>query len=301
MQQNQARFSGLFDDNDSLMTDRYAVVGNPIDHSKSPIIHAEFAKQTGQDMSYKAILVPLDNFAKDVNAFFARGGRGMNVTLPFKLQAFELAAEKSPRALDAGAVNTLKFSGGTIFGDNTDGVGLTRDITQNLGIPIRGKRVLLIGAGGAARGVIYPILLGDPQSVTLVNRTFSTAEKLVSRYFEFSFFKPINLAALQFNRLAGKSYDIVINATSSSVNDEKLPLPSGIFAKGSLAYEMMYGKGVTPFLNFAREEGAAKTSVGLGMLVEQAAEAFYLWRGVRPDTQPVIAKLKNLARFCRKV
>lgn len=276
------------------MTDRYAVAGNPIAHSKSPIIHTEFAKQTGQGMSYKAILVPLDRFAKDVNAFIAHGGKGMSVTLPFKLQAFALATEKSARALDAGAVNTLKFCDGSIYGDNTDGVGLARDITQNLGIDLRGKRVLLIGAGGAARGVIYPLLLEAPQSLTLVNRTFATAEKLIARYFQISFFKPINLAALQFNQLIGKSYDIVINATSSSVNDEKLPLPKGIFAKGSLAYEMMYGKGVTPFLHFAREEGAAKTSDGLGMLVEQAAEAFHLWRGVRPDTKPIFVKLKKL-------
>ena len=276
------------------MTDRYAVVGNPIAHSKSPVIHTEFAKQTGEDMSYKAMLVPVDKFVKEVNGFFAHGGRGMSVTLPFKLQAFDLATERSARALDAGAVNMLRYSGGIIFGDNTDGVGLVRDITQNLGVAIRGKRVLILGAGGAARGVIYPVLMENPQSLTLVNRTFETAEKLIARYFQISFFKPINFAALRFEQLIGKSFDIVINATSSSVNDEKLPLPKGIFAKGALAYEMMYGKGVTPYLHFAREEGVAKTADGLGMLVEQAAEAFHLWRDVRPVTQPVYTKLRNL-------
>ena len=276
------------------MTDRYVVVGNPIAHSKSPLIHAEFARQTDQDMSYKALLVSVDRFAKDVQSFFAHGGRGMNVTLPFKLLAFDLATEKSARAMDAGAVNTLKYTGGVIFGDNTDGVGLTRDITQNLGVAMRGKRVLMLGAGGAARGVIYPILMEDPQSLTVVNRTFESAEKLIARYFQISFFRPINLAALRFEQLIGKQFDIIINATSSSVNDEKLPLPKGLFARGSLGYEMMYGKGVTPFLHFAREDGAAKVSDGLGMLVEQAAEAFQLWRDVRPDTKPVHAKLRNL-------
>ena len=275
------------------MTDRYAVIGNPIAHSKSPLIHAEFAKQTGQDMSYEALLAPVDGFANEVTAFRNQGGRGMNVTLPFKLDAFELATEKSPRALDAGAVNMLKFSADSIFGDNTDGVGLTRDITQNLGISIRDKRVLLIGAGGAARGVIYPLLQEGPLSLALANRSFDKARELISRYFQISFFKRTHLAALPFADLAGESFDIVINASSASVTDQALPLPANLFARGSLAYEMMYGKGRTPFLKFAREDGAAKACDGLGMLVEQAAESFYLWRGVRPDTQFVLNRLKN--------
>ena len=276
------------------MTDRYAVIGNPIAHSKSPLIHAEFAKQTGQDMSYEALLAPLDGFAGEASAFRKQGGRGMNVTLPFKLKAFELATEKSPRALDAQAVNMLKFSANSVFGDNTDGVGLTRDITQNLGTSIRDKRVLLIGAGGAARGVIYPLLQEGPLALTIVNRTFEKARELIMRYFQIASFKGIHLAALPFADLAGHSFDIVINASSASVTDEALPLPAHLFARGSLAYEMMYGKGRTPFLKFARDDGAGKTCDGLGMLVEQAAESFYLWRGVRPDTQFVLNKLKTI-------
>lgn len=207
------------------MTDRYAIIGNPVGHSKSPLIHAEFAKQTGQDMDYIALLAPLDGFAEQVRAFRAQGGCGMNVTLPFKLEAFELATEKSPRALDARAVNLLKFCANSAFGDNTDGVGLTRDITQNLGISIRDKRVLLIGAGGAARGVIYPLLLESPLGLTIVNRTFEKARELIMRYLQISFFKRTHLAALAFADLAGHSFDIVINASSASVTNEALPLP----------------------------------------------------------------------------
>lgn len=275
------------------MTDRYAVIGNPISHSKSPLIQAEFAKQMGHDMSYEALLAPVDGFVEAVTAFRNQGGRGMNVTLPFKLKAFELATEKSSRALDAGAVNMLKFSADSVFGDNTDGVGLTRDITQNLGIAIRDKRVLLIGAGGAARGVIYPVLQEGPLSLAIANRTFDKAKDLITRYFQISFFKRTHLAALTFAELAGQSFDIVINASSASLTGDTLPLPADLFARGSLAYEMMYGKGKTPFLKFAREDGAAKACDGLGMLVEQAAESFYLWRGVRPETQFVLNKLKN--------
>lgn len=275
------------------MTDRYAVVGNPIGHSKSPLIHAEFAKQTGQDMSYQALLAPLDRFIDVVNSFRKQGGRGMNVTLPFKLAAFELATEKSSRALDAGAVNMLKFSGDSIFGDNTDGAGLICDITRNLGIAVLNKRVLLIGAGGAARGVMYPLLQQGPASLTITNRTFDKARKLIMRYLQISFFKRTQLAALPLADLVGHSFDIVINASSASVMGEALPLPTHLFARGSLAYEMMYGKGRTPFLKFARDDGAAKICDGLGMLVEQAAESFYLWRGVRPNTQFVLNKLKN--------
>lgn len=275
------------------MTDRYAVIGNPIAHSRSPLIHAEFAKQTGQDMRYEALLAPLDGFTDTVNAFRKQGGRGMNVTLPFKLQAFALATEKSPRALDAEAVNVFKFSSDSIFGDNTDGVGLTRDITQNLGISIRDKRILLIGAGGAARGVIFPLLQEGPAGLTIANRTIEKARQLITRYLQVSFFKRTHLAASAFAELVGHSFDIVINASSASISGATLPLPMDIFARGSLGYEMMYGKEGTPFLKFARNDGAAKTCDGLGMLVEQAAESFFLWRGIRPDTRFVLNKLKN--------
>ena len=275
------------------MIDRYAVIGNPIAHSKSPAIHAEFAKQTKQDMHYNTILAPLDGFVQEVKYFVKHGGRGLNVTLPFKLEAFQLAMEKSPRALDAGAINTLKFVGDSIVGDNTDGVGLVRDITQNLAIAIRGKRVLLVGAGGAARGVIYPLLQEEPKSLIIVNRTVEKATRLVGRYLEISFFKRIHLAAVDFSELKGQAFDLVINASSASMTGESLPLPRDIFASRSLAYEMVYGKGRTPFMQLARDDGAGKVADGLGMLVEQAAESFFIWRGVRPDTQPVFTKLKN--------
>jgi shikimate dehydrogenase len=247
------------------MIDRYAVIGHPISHSKSPIIHAEFAKQTGQDMMYNTILAPLHGFVDEVKIFIKQGGRGLNVTLPFKLEAYQLATEKSPRALDAGAINTLKFVGDSIVGDNTDGVGLVRDITQNQAFAIRGKRVLLIGAGGAARGVIYPLLQEEPQSLTIANRTPAKASALISRYFEISFFKRTHLAAVTFTELAGQTFDLVINASSASVKGESLPLPPDLFARGSLAYEMMYGKGRTPFMQFAREDGAGKVADGFGM------------------------------------
>ena len=276
------------------MIDRYAVIGNPIAHSKSPLIHAEFAKQTGQEILYKTLLAPLDGFVDEVKTFIKAGGRGLNVTLPFKLEAFDFATAKSPRALDAGAINTLKFAGNMIVGDNTDGVGLVRDITQNLGIAIRDKRVLLIGAGGAARGVMFPLLQEEPRSLTIVNRTPEKATQLISRYFQISFFKHTELAAVTFAELKGHAFDIVINATAASVKNETLPLPIDLFARGSLAYEMMYGKGRTPFMQFAREDGAGKVADGLGMLVEQAAESFFIWRGVRPDTAPVFSKLKNI-------
>jgi shikimate dehydrogenase len=275
------------------MIDRYAVIGNPISHSKSPFIHTEFAKQTGQDLHYGTLLAPLDGFVAEVQAFIKKGGRGLNVTLPFKLEAFDLATEKSPRALDAGAINTLKFVDTSIIGDNTDGVGLVRDIAQNLAFPIRGKRVLLIGAGGAARGVIYPLLQEEPQSLTIANRTIATAATLVSRYFEISYFKRTQLSAVSFAELKGLQFDLIINASSASVKGESLPLPGDIFARGSLAYEMMYGKGRTPFMQFARDDGAGKVADGMGMLIEQAAESFLIWRGVRPDTRTVFTKLKN--------
>ena len=275
------------------MIDRYAVIGNPISHSKSPFIHAEFAKQTKQELHYGTILAPLDGFIEQVNAFVKLGGRGLNVTLPFKMEAFELATDKSPRALDAGAVNTLKFVGNSITGDNSDGIGLVRDITENLGFAIRGKRVLVIGSGGAARGVIYPLLQEVPLSFTLVNRSPEKAAGLIARYFEVSFFKPIQLATVTFSELKGQSFDLIINATAASVSEESLPLPNDIFARGSLAYEMMYGKGRTPFMTFAKQDGAGKIADGIGMLVEQAAESFYIWRGIRPLTQPVLTKLKN--------
>lgn len=267
------------------MSDRYAVVGNPIGHSLSPRIHALFAAQCGQDMRYEALLAPLDGFATTVREFMAAGGRGLNVTVPFKEEAFRLSARLSERARAAGAVNTLSFAAGDILGDNTDGAGLVRDITANLGWPIAGRRVLLLGAGGAARGVILPLLGEAPAALTVANRTAVKAEQLAAA---FPGIRGCGLADL-----AGQSFDLVINATSAGLSETELPLPQGLFAPGCLAYEMVYGK-QTPFLRRAAVAGA-RTADGLGMLVEQAAEAFRIWRGLLPDTAPVLAALRQPA------
>ena len=269
------------------MTDHYAVFGNPIGHSKSPIIQTAFARQTGQDMSYKSILAPLDGFDDAVDAFIASGGRGANVTVPFKQEAFQLVTRLTPRAELAGAANTLIFEGDQIIGDNTDGVGLLRDITINLGYPVAGKRVLLLGAGGASRGVVGPLLDAGITALTIANRTVSRA-KLVAEHF--AHLGPVT--GCGYDELAGQSFDIVINATSASLSGSMPALPVGIFAPGSLAYKMMYGMGDTPFRIFAREQGAAVISEGLGMLVEQAAESFFVWRGVRPEVRPVMELLQ---------
>ena len=270
------------------MTDHYAVIGNPISHSKSPLIHAEFARQTGQDMEYAALLAPLEDFAATVAQFRGDGGKGLNITVPFKQEAWKLANCLTERARLAEAVNTLKFeTDGALLGDNTDGAGLVRDIRENLGIAIAGKRVLLMGAGGAARGVLLPLLEQQPAALFIANRTAAKALELAQQFDG----KGV-LAGGGYADLAGRAFDLVINATSSSLAGELPPLPPGVFAPGALAYDMMYGKGLTPFLRFAQEQGAARLADGLGMLVEQAAEAFYLWRGVRPETAPVIAMFR---------
>lgn len=275
------------------MTDRYAVFGHPIAHSKSPLIHAAFARQTGQDMTYEAILAPLDGFADSVMQFIAAGGRGANVTVPFKEQAFNLAGEMTPRALEAGAVNTLKLlDAGRILGDNTDGAGLVNDLQRNLSYPLAGKRILLMGAGGAARGVMMPLLRTQPALLVLANRTIEKAEALVMHFSEKTEQGHIvrNLSSVAFEDIH-QQFDLVINATSASLSGAVPPLPHDVFASGALAYDLMYSTADTPFIAWARTQGAA-TADGLGMLVEQAAEAFYLWRGVRPDTAPVIASLR---------
>jgi shikimate dehydrogenase len=262
------------------MTDRYCVFGNPIAHSKSPRIHTLFARQAGQDMSYEAILAPIDGFAAAVRDFAAAGGRGANVTVPFKEEACRLADSLTPRAQAAGAVNTLTFENGHIHGDNTDGAGLVRDIAHNLAFPIAGRRILLLGAGGAARGVILPLLEQRPASIFVANRTAAKAIDLAATF---------NIDGGGFESLAGQAFELVINATSAGLADAVLPVPTFAFAPGCLAYEMLYGR-ETPFMAQARAAGAAVAN-GLGMLVEQAAEAFFVWRGVRPDTAPVLAEL----------
>ena len=269
------------------MTDRYCVLGNPVAHSRSPAIHAQFAEQCGQDMAYEALLAPLDGFAKTVAGFVAAGGKGANVTVPFKEDAFRLCTRRSPRSERAGAVNTLAFSADEIYGDNTDGAGLVRDIEVNLGFALAGRRILLLGAGGAARGVIAPLLACKPASLSIANRSLDKAEVLAAQFADLAAVDAENYAKTENGR-----FDVVINATSASLAGEALPLPAGIFAPGSLAYDMMYGKGETPFLALARAQGAALMADGLGMLVEQAAEAFLIWRGVRPDSAPVLTALR---------
>ncbi len=270
------------------MTDFYAVIGNPIAHSKSPLIHAEFSRQTGQDIRYEAILAPVDAFPATVSSFRARGGKGANVTVPFKLEAHKISTRLTERAQAAQAVNTLVFEPGGIAGDNTDGAGLVRDIVVNLKFLIKARRVLLMGAGGAARGVILPLLEHEPRVLAIANRTKQKAYELQQL---FSRYGNGNIVPADYADLAGEKFDLVINATSASLRGELPALPAGIFADGSLAYDMMYGNGRTPFLQYAKQQGVTRLADGIGMLVEQAAESFFLWRGIRPETAPVIEML----------
>lgn len=269
------------------MTDRYCVFGNPIGHSKSPAIHAQFARLTAQDITYEARLAPIDGFRDAVHGFIAEGGRGANVTVPFKEEAFRLCDRHTPRALLAAAVNTLVFDERGITGDNTDGAGLVQDLMVNLDTVIAGRSVLLLGAGGAARGALGPLLEERPAGLVVANRTAAKAEALAQSMASHGPVKGCGYPAL-----AGQDFDIVINATSASLGGDVPPLPSGIYRPGALAYDMMYGQGDTPFLAAARLAGADRLADGLGMLVGQAAEAFYVWRGVRPPTATVLAALR---------
>ena len=277
------------------MTDFYAVIGNPIAHSKSPAIHHAFAQLTHQDIQYERVLAPLDGFADTVHGLIAQGFKGANVTVPFKLEAFAMATRLSERAQDAGAVNTLIFDAEGIIGDNTDGVGLVRDISQNIGVSFAGKRVLLIGAGGASEGVLHPILAAHPALLIITNRTLDKALNMVKRVEARDEMLFVSVQAYAFDDLQGQAFDIVINATSAGLSDSQLPLPSGIFAPNALAYDMMYGR-LTPFMAFAQRQGA-RVFDGLGMLIEQAAEAFSVWRGIRPPTAPVIEMFKQQGKI----
>jgi shikimate dehydrogenase len=293
------------------MTDRYAVIGNPISHSKSPEIHTMFAEQykgkPAGDMVYRdRILSPLDGFKAKVMELREKGYKGCNVTVPFKFEAFQLATQLTPLAQVAQAVNTLKFNfdGDTILGDNTDGTGLVQDILHNLKITLNNKRVLLIGAGGAASGVTLPLAHAGA-NITIVNRTADKARTLATRSALIesnskydnatkNYTGKLNVLGCSYDDLVGQQFDVVINATSAGLTDSELPLPPTIFAPSALAYDMMYGR-ETPFMKFAREHGkhlGVQVSDGLGMLVEQAAESFFIWRGVRPETAPVIAALR---------
>jgi len=266
--------------------DRYAVVGNPIAHSKSPAIHAHFAAQTGQHLTYERLLAPIDGFAATVRDFFAGGGKGLNVTVPFKLEAHALADTLTERARAAGAVNTLKYNNGSILGDNTDGAGLVTDILQNAAFALRGKRVLLLGAGGAARGAILPLVQAGPAQLTIANRTADRAQALADQFGTAG-----NIVACEFAALEGQ-FDLVINATSASLAEQLPPIPAQLFVSTTLAYDMMYAAEQTVFLRFAAAQGAV-TRDGLGMLIEQAAEAFHVWRGVRPSTVALFAELRG--------
>jgi shikimate dehydrogenase len=271
------------------MTDKYCVIGNPIAHSKSPDIHAAFAAATGQDISYERCLAPLDGFADTVRDLVAQGYRGANVTLPFKLEAAALATRLEERARLAGAVNTLRFEGNEIVGDNTDGPGLVADIVKNAGVPLTGKRVLLLGAGGAARGVILPFLDEKPEAIVIANRTRATADALVDHFAGHVAYAG-QISACGFADIAGP-FDVVVNATSASLSADLPPVPASAFRAGTLALDMMYGKDLTPFMAFAASHGSTVRD-GLGMLVEQAAEAFFTWRGVRPETSALLARMR---------
>jgi shikimate dehydrogenase len=273
-----------------MMTDQYAVIGNPIGHTKSPLIHGLFAQETQQDMSYTAIegpLIPQGAFEETVNAFRAAGGKGMNVTAPFKLKAFAMADDRSERAQLAGAANALRFEDGRIVAENFDGVGLVRDIEVNLDLPMAGKRVLVLGAGGAMRGALLPFLAARPVELVIANRNVTKAEALVAQVGARA-----SLLACGYGDLAAmRRFDLVVNATSASLTGELPPVPPNVFDPKGAAYELAYGKGLTPFLRLARNAGVLGIADGVGMLVEQAAEAFAWWRGIRPETRSVIDQL----------
>jgi shikimate dehydrogenase len=278
--------SDLFDFGKKI--EDYAVMGNPISHSKSPSIHTLFAEQTQQSILYTAIHVDLEGFNQAVGNFAAAGGKGLNITVPFKQEAWELVTERSERAERAGAVNTIKINGDQLFGDNTDGVGLVNDLTINNGIELTGKNILLMGAGGAARGVLVPLLKQNPSSLFIANRTPDKAKDLALDFSDAG-----NIEGGGYEHLPDKKFDIVINATAASLQGDLPPLPDTLLNDNASCYDMMYGAKPTPFMNWATEHKAAKVLDGLGMLVEQAAESFYIWRNIKPETKTVIEKLRK--------
>ena len=276
----------------SQATDLYCVMGNPVAHSRSPAIHARFAELTGEALAYERRLIALDGFAEGVRDFAAQGGRGCNVTVPFKTDAPGLATECSERVRLAGAANTLTFrADGSLYADNTDGLGLVADITRNAGVPLAGRDVLLVGAGGAAAGVLGPLLLAGARHVTVANRTLAKAQALVQSHSALATLQKAELLAQDPQALEA-DFDVVINATASSLAGAAVPVPDHVLRAGSLAYDMMYGPAAQGFLDWARAHGAVPRD-GLGMLVEQAAEAFLLWRGVRPPSAQVLKELQS--------
>ncbi len=271
------------------LPDRYAVFGHPIKHSKSPRIHRMFAEQTGQALDYSAVEVPAEQFETAVAAFFAEGGKGLNCTVPLKELAWRYAEHKTERAQLSKAVNTLALQAdGSLLGDNTDGVGLVSDLTVNRGIALAGIRILILGAGGASRGIISPILEQLPQTLVIANRTEDKAVKLAAE-----FQAKATITGCGFDGLENQQFDLILNATSASLSGQLPPLPVGLLAAGGNCYDLAYGNEPTAFVRWGRENHAANSLDGLGMLVEQAAEAFFIWRGVRPATPPVIELLDS--------
>jgi len=273
-------------------TDLYSVMGNPVEHSRSPWIHARFAELTGEALHYERRLVPLDGFVQAVHDFAAMGGRGCNVTVPFKLEAAALAGQCSERVVLAGAANTLTFSAGVIVADNTDGLGLVADLTRNAGMELAGRDVLLIGAGGAAAGALGPLLACGPRSVVVANRTLGRAQALVAAHTALAAAHHVQLLATTPQALE-VDFDLVINASASSLAGDVVPVAATVLRPGALAYDMMYGAAAQGFLDWASAHGAQARD-GLGMLVEQAAEAFFIWRGVRPPSAQVLTELRAL-------
>jgi shikimate dehydrogenase len=272
--------------------DRYCLLGNPVDHSQSPWIHARFAELASQPLEYGKRLVPLDGFAAAVAAFRAEGGKGCNITVPFKFEAAPLATQLTPRARLAGACNTLRFAGSEVFADNTDGIGLVRDIQDNAGVPLKGLDVLLLGAGGAAAGVLGPLIEARPRRIVVANRTQGKAAVLVSRHEELAQAHGVRLEAPEQHAVQG-TYEVVINGTASSMQGAQVPVSPAVLARKALACDMMYGPAAAGFMAWASGHGAVPRD-GLGMLVEQAAEAFLAWRGVRPPSAQVLAELRAL-------
>ncbi len=269
--------------------DRYAVFGNPIKQSRSPAIHAAFAEQCGQAMQYRAVRVAPDGFANAATTFFAGGGKGLNVTVPFKEDAFRFASRLSDRAKRAGAVNTLTLAAdGGIEGDNTDGVGLVRDMVANLGWMVQGLRILIIGAGGAVRGVLEPLLRERPSEILIVNRTASRAEQLAAEFSDLG-----GVSGGSYAMIGERQFDLVINASSAGLAGEMPDVPSSLLTERSCCYDMIYGSQPTPFMRWAASHAAWSVADGLGMLVEQAAQSFYIWRGLRPETQSVISRIRQ--------
>jgi shikimate dehydrogenase len=274
-----------------MTTDLYCVMGNPVEHSKSPWIHARFAQLTGQDLKYVKRLIPFDGFAQSVQAFRAEGGKGCNVTVPFKFEAGPLATQLTPRAQLAGACNTLRFDGNDVFADNTDGVGLANDIARNAGVDLAGRDVLLIGAGGAASGVLGPLIEARPRRIVVANRTQAKAGVMLDRHWALAAQHGVRLEAPELRQVSD-AFDVVINATTTSMSGAAVPVPAGVLKPGALACDMMYGAAAQGFLDWASRHGAVPRD-GLGMLVEQAAEAFLIFRGVRPPSAQVLAELRG--------